>query len=811
MKESDRVYLLHSHFFAIEVNTLLPTGTMHPTKKSFLFLLLISIIHPIFSFETYENKKVGQIDVIFEKQDPEHPFDTKSVLSRLKTRNGDPFSQLTFDRDLKSLSDEYDKVEPLIYLKNNEIYITLRLWPLPMIHSIKWEGNERIKTKKLQKELDVKPFTIFSRPDFNKKFNKVKEFYIKKGYFESQLTYSTHPIPNTNQVDILITVHESRPGKIKKIVFKGFTRSERNALMDMMYTKKYNFLTNWLTGTGTFREDALEQDKMQILNYLHNRGYADALLDIKIKDAPASGKIIIEVTAHRGVQYKFGNISFEGNALLSNEEIDKRILIRSGETFSPERIRETSQRIKDFYGQKGYIEANVYYETHLMENEPVYDVKFFIDEGEQYKIGLVRIFGNSNTKNHVILRESLLVPGELFDSRKLKATQTRLENIGYFKSVNVYAVRSSDDLGLGSSYRDVYIEVEETTTGNVSLFLGFSTVDDIFGGLELTERNFNIKGFTQTFRGNFSALRGGGEYLHIRASLGKRQTNYLISWMDPYFRDTLWRFGFEVSRTTSRLQSEDYDIETLGFSLFAFYPVSNYWTVGTKYRLRNTDNRVQSKAGEEAVREFDQRGIISGLNASLGYDSTDSGYKPHRGLRSYLEAEFIGLGGDFLFLKFAYLNALYIPVWSKGTLKGRADFHFINPLGRIGRTRSRQEKVPLSERFFLGGETTVRGYKPYSIGPQTPNGDPTGGISSGLLSVEYCQAIFKLLDLFAFFDTGSVSDKAFKIPKLRMSYGVGARLELMSRTPIILGYGIPINPRRKDDGKKFFFSMGGQF
>jgi len=371
---------------------------MNFIKKSFLLILFISSTHSIFSFETYENKKVGQIDVIFEKQDPENPFEPKSVLSRLKTRTGEPFSQLTFDRDLKALSDEYDRVEPVIYLKNNEIYIGLRLWPRPLIHSIKWIGNERIKAKKLQKELSVKPFTIFNRQDFNKQFNKVKEFYIKKGYFESQLTYSTHSIPNTNQIDIQINVHEGRSGKIKKIIFKGFTRSERSALLEMMYTKKYNFLTSWLTGVGTFREDALEQDKMQVLNYLHNKGYADAQVDINLKDDPGSGKIIIEITAHRGTQYTFGDVYFEGNELISREDIDKRILIHSGETFSPEQLRETAQRIKDLYGQKGYIEANVHYETQLMENEPVYNVSFFITEGEQYKIGLIRIFGNSSTK-----------------------------------------------------------------------------------------------------------------------------------------------------------------------------------------------------------------------------------------------------------------------------------------------------------------------------------------------------------------------------------------------------------------------------
>ena len=144
------------------------------------------------------------------------------------------------------------------------------------------------------------------------------------------------------------------------------------------------------------------------------------------------------------------------------------------------------QSIKDLYGRKGHIDANVQYETHLVSTEPVYNVNYQIDEGEQYKIGMVRVFGNVQTQAHVILRESLLVPGETFDGAKLKATQSRLENIGYFKSVNVYAVRTTDDQALGDNYRDVYIEVEETTTGNVSLFFGFSSADNLFGGLDLS-------------------------------------------------------------------------------------------------------------------------------------------------------------------------------------------------------------------------------------------------------------------------------------------------------------------------------------
>ena len=192
-----------------------------------------------------------------------------------------------------------------------------------------------------------------------------------------------------------------------------------------MYLRNYNFLTSWLTGTGIYRDEALEQDRMTILNYLHNKGYADARVAIDLIDDTDSGKLNIEITAHHGQIYYVGGVSFNGNILIDNEAIEKKSNILKGENFSPEKVRETAQAIKDLYGQKGYIDASVQYETLLSENEPCFDVHYVIDEGEQYKVGLIHIFGNVSTKCNVILRESLLVPGETFDSRKLRATQQR--------------------------------------------------------------------------------------------------------------------------------------------------------------------------------------------------------------------------------------------------------------------------------------------------------------------------------------------------------------------------------------------------
>ncbi|MBX7066027.1 MAG: outer membrane protein assembly factor BamA [Parachlamydiales bacterium] len=800
---------------------------MHLIKSyALLSILLASYTAPLAAAEIFDDKKVGRIEIVVDTEDGSGA-DAAPILSRLKTQEGDDFSQLTFDSDLKNLADEYDRVEPSVQLQNGKVFITIHIIPKPIIHQILWNGNTQYKTSTLQKELEIKPNTVFNRQEFNKAFNKVKEFYFKKGYFESQLSYYIQPVPGSNQIDIHIEVQEGRPGHIRKIVLNGFTKSEESDIEEQMYLKKYNFLMSWMTGTGIYRDEALEQDKMTIINYLHNKGYADARVQIDLQDDPESGKLIIEITAHRGQIYHFGTVTFEGNTLINDEDVAKRSMVHEGDNFSPDKVRDTAQAIKDLYGQKGYIDASVQYETVLMEDEPVFDIHFTIDEGEQYKVGLIHIFGNSSTNSNVILRESLLVPGETFDSRKLRATQQRLEAIGYFKSVNVYAVRTADDDNLGDTYRDVYIEVEETTTGNVSLFMGFSSMDDVFGGLDLTERNFNLRGVGKALGGNISALRGGGEFFHVRGTVGKKQNNILVSWMDPYVNDTLWRLGVELSRTFSELQKHVV-VVTYGGSVYTNYPLTSYWTVGMRQRLRHSkdnlhlDAKGSTPAALESVqlakRALDQHGLISAFSGNLSYDSTDNAFKPHRGWRSYFETEMAGIGGSYNFFKVSYLNSIYFPVWRKGTLKLRGDFKYIVPFGK-----TKNGQVPYSERFFLGGETTVRGYKPFLLGPVVellndsnelvPTQTPLGGLSSSLLSLEYNQEIFRMLDVFAFVDVGSVEFRQFEISHIRPTTGVGIRLDIGNRTPIIVGYGIPLVKKDRNDEKwqKVFFSMGGQF
>lgn len=813
-------------------------------KKLFL-LYLVTSVFVLSGQDYYEDRPIARIDIKLETQDPDYEIDEKSILSKMKTKVGDPFSQTMFDDDLKMLSKDYYRILHDEKVVDERVYISLRLWPNPVIRNIDWVGNEKVKTAKLQGELNVSSGQTFNRKDFNEHFNKVKEYYIKKGFFESQLIYVATPVKGKNQVDIQIDVIEGKSGNIQKIVFKGFSESERNTIIHMMATKKYNILSSWLTGNGYYEEEKIQYDKMTILNFLHNEGYADARVDIEAVDDPITGQILLVITADRGQVYEFGEVTFEGNSLIDNEEIETALTVKEGDPFSPENLHNVIQNIKDLYGKYGYIDAHIDYDTELLLDEPKYNVSLRIEEGEKFKIGMIHIIGNETTKPNVILREAVLVPGETFDTRKLKATQMRLENLGYFKSVNVYAVRTTDDDIFGPGYRDVYIEVEEGSTGSINLSIGANSTDNVFGTLELSEKNFNIGGFGKIGRRGLGALRGGGQYFSAKAQLGAKQQNYVLSWMDPYFRDSYWRLGTNLSYQTERIHSDDYKIITYGAEFFASYPVSQFFTFGNRYRLKHTGVDIQGKVDDvqdpnqgnldiTTTLENERRneGLISAWGMWLGYDSTDRMYKPHKGLRSQFQADVAGLGGDFFFFKANFTNSLYIPVTRKSTFKMRGDIGAIIPFDPVDNLDNEDiiengvenmdqaainaadpyGGVPLSERFYLGGVDTVRGYKPMILGPKFPNRDvPAGGLSYCLLSAEYLYRLLPIVDLFAFFDAGTVSGEKLEYERFKMSYGWGFRLEIMGQAPVTIGWGYPINPDLDTDTQNFFFSFGTTF
>lgn len=830
---------------------------------SLIFLICCSFSSAFAAPLQYENCYVDTLEVIVVSPSGKDVKDTKAMSGKLKTRAGDTFMQLNFDCDLKLLSAEYDRIEPsLTPCGENNLAIVIKVWPKPLIRSICWEGNCNISTSDLKSELAINACTPFDRQAFNKAFHKLQAYYIKKGYFESQLDYEVDYDDCTNQVDIIVKVCEGRSGRIKDIILCNFTKCEKEELMCMMVTKKYFLLSGWLTGEGIYHEEAIQHDKMVILNYLQNKGYADADVKIEMNELNCSNKIILRITALKGDPYCIGKVSFKGNCVFDNETVREIIGLYSGDPYAPEDIHDAVQTLTRVYGRKGYIDTFVNFESSLRCNENVYDLRFTIEEGDQYRVGMIKVIGNCVTDTNVILNEVLLIPGQLFDSQGLCKTEERLRNIGYFKRVNVYAVRPEESGVLPCNFRNVHVEVEEDSTGNISAFGGYSTAESLFIGLNITERNFNHRGLANLFCGECRGLRGGGEYAHTTVSVGARSRKALFSWTKPFFNDTLWSVGFDLEGNNNRYVSDDYNINTVSLTLHATYDVNAFVKTGVHYRIGYTGIQTNACASEELVHEAKNSGLTSAVGASWMYDNTNHPQFPTEGFRSKLEGECAGIGGKQSFLSAAYINSYYLPIGPfdpRGRLILRADFRFIQPYGHTS-----ADEVPIEERFFLGGDEVVRGYRPYFLGPQfkvdkchcnaidadaghsghahkikthhkmrkklvttkvdgeevtdwvyyspVSDNDPTGGLSLQYYSLEYARPFSSKFEGFAFTDFGQLSSRRFAFGHLYASIGFGARIKaLASMPPVTVGMGFPVNPRTRSDVKRFFFTIGGKF
>lgn len=744
---------------------------------------------------------------------------TKALLSSMKTKQGEFFSQEHFDEDLKVLANEFDRVEPKMSVSSGMLDIKILLTRRPIIHSITFSGNEAVTSEKLKKQLEIKAKSVFDRALFIKACNKVRAYYLKQGYFESEVSYQILPAQN-GEIDIKLFVKEGRAGKIEEIRFTNFTDKEEQQLRELLFTKPYSFWLSWLTNDGIYNKENVDQDTLGSLSFLHDEGYADAKVTTKILPSENKERIVLEFTCERGELYKIGKVEVVGNRLFTKEQILDAINIKAGDCYSPDALRKASRAVYDLYGRKGYIDATANPDSMLQKESRIYDITFHINEGAEYRVGMIKIFGNNKTDSSVILHETLLIPGSVFDSTMIQKTEERLRNVGYFKQVNVYAVRASQlqpattqNPTTAPRFRDVHIEVEEKpTTANFSAFGGYSTTEGLMGGLGISESNFRMMGFTQLFSKGMRALRGAGEYVGINAQVGTKQLSYNFSWTKPYFMDTQWILGLDLQKMRNSYSASDYTIKSESAILSAKYPINAFVKLGVQYRIRTTHVTLSgiapTKQNQQLIRESHNGGTTSAIGGTWNYDSTNAPLNPKNGVRSLLSIEYAGLGGDHHFANLMYNNTLYFGVTADSVFRVKGNFQFIKTLFGM-----KPSHLPLDERLYLGGEQTVRGYKFNTVGPKFHDvkHTPRGGISSVLLSAEYDYQLFRRLSVFLFFDAGAVSFKQFHVDTMRYTTGLGCTFNLTETAPLVFGYGVPLNPHSKQDVKRFFFSLGTSF
>lgn len=723
-----------------------------------------------------------------------------TVLNKLKIKPGDVFDETALNKELKRLyatgyfADIFVETEK----RQEGVVVVFTVVEKPIIDKIEFSGNTKIRAPRLEKKITIRKGDLLDYHVLSKDVEEIKKYYVDQGYSQVGVEHKVDTSKETGRATVTFVVNEGTERRIKTITFEGNKSIPSGELSKYMSTKT----AWWFIRKGAYDDDKFKADLDRIKTLYRSKGFLDAEVSSKTEYS-ADGKFIyLIIVVNEGPLYKIGDITVQGNLVLNEKDIWKTIKIKKDKAFDYQKIKDDIDNIRSLYYDKGYMNAEIDLRHRYNSNTDRMDIVIAIEAHEIVYVGKVNVIGNTKTKDKIVRREIRLYPGDRYDGQKLKKSKERIYNLGFFEDVYFETVPTDEE-----NVKNLNVTVKETKTGEFSFGGGYSSVDAFIGFVQIRQRNFDIL--------NFPTFTGSGQDLILRAEAGTARTTYVISWTDPWIFDFPYLFGFDAYRTEHKKYGEsgyDYDETRTGGSLRLGKDLTDEWHTGLIYNLERVDLSDIPDTASGDLKEEVGHNMISRVTWDLKYDTRDNIYSPTKGLITGLSLENAGgiIGGDKSFVKGYLHGSFYHSIIDQVVLelKGR---------GGMANSYGSSHKVPIYERFFAGGATTVRGYNERGIGPRdtVDPGIPVGGESTLIGNAEVMFPIFKqIIKGAVFYDVGTVHAKAsdvFSGGDYKQGAGVGLRVKTPIG-PIKLDYGYPLNDNHDDKRTgQFYFSVSHGF
>jgi outer membrane protein insertion porin family len=742
-----------------------------------------------------EAKTVKSIDIQGNKS-----IGVAQVLAKIKTRVGQPYQENVVSDDIKRLYNTGHFAD--VQIDHEDVdggyKIIVKLKEKPIVDEITFSKIRYYNKHFLESKMNTKKNKFLDNKTLKDDINTIEDLYKKKGLTQAKVDVETFIDETTNKATLHFIIREGYRTKIKHIYVFGNT-----AYSDKKIIKTIKSRWAWLFNQGYLKEDVLDEDMNRIQAFYEQNGYIDAKASYKVEPL-YKGLVLINITIEEGKRYYVGDVSITGNVIFSEYDVKSNIKnMRTGNVFTHEKLEEDLSNTRNAYFDRGYISATAEESTSFNTETGKVDVKITIKEGNLAYINKVKIQGNTHTRDIVIRRELRMYPGDQFDGRQLRKSKERLRNLGYFEDVG-YDIEDTDV----ADQKDLVVQVKEAKTGTFSFGGGYSTVDKLVGFAEVEQKNFDFA--------NWPSFTGGGQDLKIRGQLGSTQQQAILSFTEPWVFDYPVSAGFDAFLTNITKDSSNgyaYDEKRLGGDVRLGKSFNDNLSLNSYYKLEQIkignmdDNVAPDLAKEEGTN------VVSSTGVSLTHDYRDNPLNPTQGWLWINSADVAGgvLGGDKDFYSFQTTASYYVPIkFSERTTVLKIG-------GRTGVIKAYDgtDAVPIFERYFAGGEQSIRGYDERKVGPIDPGSqDAIGGETVLLGSIEYTIPIIDIIKGAVFFDTGNVWAKAKDYGTGGIKSGVGPGLRVKTPIgPINLDYGFPLNKQSDGESKsgKFYFSVSRGF
>jgi outer membrane protein insertion porin family len=646
---------------------------------------------------------------------------------------------------------------------------------------VDYEGNEKIDANKIDEKLKEEGVTIrldsFIDPGLLRRVSGVvRELYAQEGYQFAEVKPDVKEVAGGPKlVHVTFHVTEGPKVKIRDVEFLGNEAIGDGTLQRKMKENKERGFFSFITGGGTYKEDKFADDAQAIQDHYRNEGYILAQIgqpELKVMEDTKDGKtrwVQLRIPVTEGKRYRIGKFEFEGNEVVKDEALRPLFKLEEGEYYSHKDVTKAFEKARELYGAGGYYEFTAFPDLQPRDmpgngndtdaagppagpavaanGPPIVDVTIRIDEGEQYFVNRITFVGNTTTRDNVIRREMRLVEAGVFNTEALKYSIRRLNQLGYFKSLEGDAINVEKTPNTTNKV-DVQLKLEEQNRNQLTFGAGVSQFDGFFGQLSFQTSNF----------------LGRGETFSVTAQQGNRAKNYQLAFTEPFLFDRPMTAGIDIFAREYRFIGQ-FTQESVGGNVVYGFQVADYARMFVNYSYEQVkvkdlnplyqDPRVL--AGNPFLQDSLLIGaggkrIISKVGPSFVYNTVDSPIFPSSGTRYTLSMDIAGLGGNTNFVNPRAEAIWYIAMNRRTSFGFRVQGEYIAQYGST-------IELPIFERLFLGGEYSIRGFDIRSVGPRDPaTGLVLGGNKSLLFNAEYLITIAGPVRLVLFFDAGQVRD-----------------------------------------------------
>lgn len=667
----------------------------------------------------------------------------------------------------------------------------------PAIATVNFSGNKEFDTdilKKALRDIGLAEGQIFDRSSLERAEQELKRQYLTRGLYGAQVAATVTPLER-NRVAISFIVSEGEVAKIRQINILGTkTFAARELLKEFQLATPSWF--SWYSKADRYSKQKLTADLETLRSFYLNRGYLEFNVEsTQVSITPDKQDIYITINVSEGERYTVSEVKVAGDAPVPVEELRALIQLKPGDTFSGEKLTESTRKIQERLGAAGFAFANANAAPEVNREKREVAFTIFVDPGRRVYVRNVNVTGNTRTRDEVVRREMRQIEGGWYDSEKIKVSKERVDRLGYFTEVNVETppVAGSPD------QVDLNVAVTEKPTGVFNIGAGFSSAEKLILSMSIQQAN----------------LFGSGKTVGLDINTSRVNRTIAVSQTDPYYTIDGISRAFDVYyRTTdpSTLSLGEYRLKSTGLGVNYGVPFTELDTVYFGGRFEGTKIELTPTSPLTYINYVNTFGTSSSaLIGTIGWsrDSRDSVIAPTRGRYQRANLELTLPTGDVRYGRASYQHTYYYPLSRDFTLMGNAE------LG-IGRGYGNRP-LPVFKNYYAGGIGSVRGYDTSSLGPRDANGDPIGGATRMNANVELLFPIpgtgtDRSFRGFTFFDAGYVYGENQKIDLGELRYSFGFGLNWLSPIGALkLSIGMPLRKKAIDRTQRFQFTIGSGF